>query len=100
MAIMDIVVTPRKAGEVSVSDAVVAAHRVIEASGLKHVLHPMGTCIEGEATRLYQLAAEIHAALAAMGYDRIGIALRIDERRDKVQTMGDKLKTVEDKLQQ
>lgn len=74
------------------------AHRVIEASGLKHVLHPMGTCIEGPADRLYALAAEIHAALAAMGYERIGVHLKVDERRDKEQSMGDKLKSVHDKL--
>jgi len=95
---MDIQVSPRKAGTVSVSDAVVAAHRVIEASGLNHVLHPMGTCIEGEAAALYKLAADIHQALAELGYDRIGMAIKVDDRRDKVQTMGDKLRTVEGKL--
>ena len=95
---MDIQVSPRRKGTVSVSDAVAEAHRVIEQSGLDHVLHPMGTCIEGPPQRLYALAAEIHSALAAMGFERIGIQLKIDERLDKEQTMGDKLRRVNELL--
>jgi uncharacterized protein (TIGR00106 family) len=98
MAIMDIQVAPRRRDSISVSDAVAEAHRVIEKSGLKHVLHPMGTCIEGPPARLYALAAEIHAALAAMGFERIGIHLKVDERLDKEQTMGDKLRRVNELL--
>ena len=76
MAVMDIQVSPRREGTISVSDAVVAAHRVIEESGLNHVLHPMGTCIEGEYAQLYALAARIHKALAELGYPRIGISIK------------------------
>ena len=94
MAVMDLQVTPRRAGTVSVSDAVVAAHREIEASGLKHVLHPMGTCIEGSADELYALAARIHQALALMGFERIGMNLKLDDRRDRPQTMEDKLRRI------
>lgn len=95
---MDIAVSPRAAGSVSVSDAVVVAQRVIEATGLTHLLHPMGTCIEGEPAELYQLAADIHSALAGAGYQRILVTIKLDERRDKVQHMSDKLKSVADKL--
>lgn len=98
MAIMDIQVSPRREGTISVSDAVVAAHRVIEQSGLKHVLHPMGTCIEGDALELYELAGRIHQALIELGYPRIGIALKVDDRRDKPQSMSDKIRVVESKL--
>lgn len=94
MAVMDLQVSPRRVGTVSVSDAVAEAHRVIEASGLKYVLHPMGTCIEGAADDLYALAARIHQALAAMGFERIGINLKLDDRRDRLQTMDDKLRRI------
>jgi uncharacterized protein (TIGR00106 family) len=94
MAVMDIQVSPRRVGSVSVSAAVVEAGRVIKASGLKHVLHPMGTCIEGPAEELYALAGRIHAAIAALGYDRIGMTIKIDDRRDKQQSMQDKLDRV------
>ena len=96
---MDIQVSPRRIGTISVSDAVVAAHRVIEASGLDYVLHPMGTCVEGEPRQLYDVAALIHAALAELDYARIGVTLKIDDRRDKVQHMADKIKVVERKMQ-
>ena len=98
MAVMDIQVSPRRIGTVSVSAAVAEAHRVIERTGLRHVLHPMGTCIEGEVQQLYALAAAIHQALADMGYERIGVALKIDERRDKQQSMQDKLDRVTEQI--
>jgi len=98
MAVMDIQVSPRREGSISVSDAVVTAHRVIEDSGLNHVLHPMGTCIEGEYAELYAVASRIHAALVEMGYPRIGIAIKIDDRRDGKHGMLGKIKVVVDKL--
>ena len=98
MAIMDIQISPRKPGTISVSVAVAEAHRVIQQSGLVHLLTPMGTCIEGEPAQLYELAAEIHAMLIEMDYPRIGVYIKIDDRRDKPQRMDDKLKSVEDKL--
>jgi uncharacterized protein (TIGR00106 family) len=98
MAIMDIQVSPRRVDSISVSDAVVAAHRVIEDTGLNYVLHPMGTCIEGEPAALYSVAARIHQALIELGYPRIGISLKIDDRRDKHQSMADKIKIVQQKM--
>jgi len=98
MAIMDIQVSPRREGSVSVSDAVVAAQRLIAASGLKYVLHPMGTCVEGEPEQLYALAASIHRALIEMGYPRIGMLLKLDDRRDKPQSMQSKIQVVEQKM--
>jgi uncharacterized protein (TIGR00106 family) len=98
MAIMDIQVSPREVGTISVSKAVVAAHQVIQASGLKHVLTPMGTCIEGDYRALYQLASDIHAKLVDLGYPRIGVSIKLDDRRDKPQSMLDKIKRVEEQL--
>jgi len=100
MAIMDIQVSPRRPDSISVSDAVVAAHRVIDAAGLDYVLHPMGTCVEGEPAELYAVAARIHQALIEMGYPRIGILLKIDDRRDRRQSMSDKIEIVQRKMRQ
>lgn len=91
MAVMDLQISARRKGTVSVSEGVVRAQHIIEASGLKHMLHPMGTCIEGSPRQLYYLAAEIHEALGQMGFERIGIAIKLDDRRDKPQSMADKL---------
>jgi uncharacterized protein (TIGR00106 family) len=94
MAIMDIQVSPRRTGTISVSAAVVSVHKLIQQRGFVHQLHPMGTCIEGEASALYGLAAEIHQLLADQGYERIGIVIKVDDRRDKPQTMQQKLDRV------
>lgn len=98
MAIMDIQVSPRIAETISVSEAVAHAHKVIKASGLKHVLTPMGTCIEGDFRELYQVASDIHAKMVELGYPRIGVSIKIDDRRDKQQSMLDKVKRVEEQL--
>jgi uncharacterized protein (TIGR00106 family) len=98
MAIMDIQVSPRSKGSVSVSDAVVLAHRRIQETGLPHMLHPMGTCVEGEARQLYQLAADIHQALVEAGYERVGMVLKVDDRRDKPAHMEHKVGIVQSKL--
>jgi uncharacterized protein (TIGR00106 family) len=98
MAIMDIQVSPRRPDSISVSDAVVAAHRVIDAAGLEYVLHPMGTCVEGEPAELYAVAARIHQALIELRYPRIGISLKIDDRRDRHQSMSDKIEIVQRKM--
>ena len=98
MAILDLQVSPRKAGEISVSYAVVAVHKLIESEGLPHVLHPMGTCIEGTPEQLYDLLLKIHSMLIEMKFDRIGMSIRIDHRLDKQQSMGDKVQRVKDQL--
>ncbi len=98
MAILDLQVAPRKAGEVSVSYAVVAVHKLIEREGFQHVLHPMGTCIEGEPEQLYSLLLKIHNLLIDMKFDRIGMSIRVDHRLDKKQTMLDKIQRVEEQL--
>ena len=98
MAIMDIQVSPRIPGTVSVGDAVAEAQRVIKASGLTHVLTPMGTCIEGDPEKLYEVAAKIHAAMVKLGYERIGVYIKIDDRRDKPHSMASKLASVQAKL--
>jgi uncharacterized protein (TIGR00106 family) len=98
MAVMDIQVSARRSGTVSVSEGVAAAHRVIAAAGLKSVLHPMGTCVEGDPARLYRLAAEIHEALIGMRFERIAINIKVDHRLDREQSMEEKLRRVDDLL--
>jgi uncharacterized protein (TIGR00106 family) len=99
MAIMDIQASPRSAGTVSVSGAVVIAQQFIHDSSLKRMRHPMGTCVEGESRRLYILAADIHNALVVAGYDRVGMVLKVDDRRDNASTMDSKLNSVLSKLE-
>lgn len=82
----------------SVSESVVAAHEVIKSAGLKYLLHPMGTCIEGTAEDLYALAAAIHRKLVQQGYQRIAVVIKIDDRRDREADMDTKLRSVQDKL--
>ena len=67
---------------------------IIEASGLPATMHPNGTNIEGELSEICRLAERCEAKLAEMGVQRTFFTLIFSTRRDKVQTMADKIAAV------
>jgi uncharacterized protein (TIGR00106 family) len=54
----------------------------------------MGTSIEGELSDIFELILQIHKAQVRMGAKRLLTTVKIDDRRDKKQTMEDKIKAV------
>jgi uncharacterized protein (TIGR00106 family) len=58
-------------------------------------LHAMGTSLEGETADVLALVGELHAVPFAMGVPRVYTVLKLDERRDKAQTLEDKVASVE-----
>ncbi len=58
----------------------------------------MGTCIQGDWDRIFSTIKEIHETLARMGCTRLLTTIKIDDRRDKEQTMKMKVARVTDKL--
>ena len=57
-------------------------------------MHPNGTNIEGELVDICKLAEQCEAALAEMGVQRTFFTLIFSTRRDKVQTLEDKMASV------
>ncbi len=96
MAIMDITVIPT--GKTSVSDIVAEILKVIRESGLKHELTAMGTIVEGEIDELLRLAGRAHSVPFDMGVQRVVTIIKIDDRKDKPNTIERKVKAVMDKL--
>jgi len=94
MAIVEVSVVPIGTGSTSVSEYVRAACAVIRQSGLKHELNPMGTCIEGDLDAIFALIRRVHETLAGMGCCRLVTTVKIDDRRDKAQTMQAKVERV------
>lgn len=94
MAIVDISVVPIGTKTPSVSEYVKKSIKIIKKSGLKYHLSPMGTSIEGNLSDIFELILQIHKAQARMGVKRILTTIKIDDRRDKKQTMEDKVKAV------
>lgn len=89
----DLCIVPMGVGP-SVSPYVREIRAIIEASGLSATMHPNGTNIDGELSEICALAERCEAKLAQMGVARTFFTLIFSTRRDKVQTMADKLAAV------
>ncbi len=96
-AILDLCIVPIGAG-VSLSPYVAACEKVLKEAGLKTVLHANGTNIEGEWDEVFAAIKHCHERIHEMGAPRISSTLRFGTRTDRVQTMEDKVRSVEQKL--
>lgn len=101
MAIVDVTIIPIGTEGPSVSDYVVNVQRVLESYGdqITFQLTPMSTLIEGELPVLFKVLEAIHEVPFEHGIKRVATNIRIDDRRDKKQTMASKLESVQSKLQ-
>ena len=96
--IVDLCVIPIGVG-VSLSRYVAACERVLTEAGLKTQLHANGTNIEGEWEDVFAAIKRCHERVHEMGAPRISSTLRFGTRTDREQTMEDKIKSVQEKLQ-
>jgi uncharacterized protein (TIGR00106 family) len=94
---IDLSVVPIGVG-VSLSAYVAACERVLQESGLSHTLHAFGTNIEGEWDAVFAAVKRCHEVVHAMGAPRVHSSLRVGTRIDRVQSLGDKVRSVEQKL--
>ncbi|MFD1635876.1 MTH1187 family thiamine-binding protein [Evansella tamaricis] len=100
MAIADITVIPIGSEKTSVSPVVAEIHKLLQTTDKKiqFELTPMSTIIEGEVPVLYDILQEIHEVPFQLGYKRVAINVRIDDRRDKESTMEGKRNAVRSRL--
>ena len=96
--IMDLCLVPLGVG-VSVSTYVAECHRVLQAAGLKTQLHAYGTNIEGDWDVVMAAVKQCHERVHAMGAPRITTTIKLGTRIDRDQTMADKVRSVEEKLE-
>jgi len=98
MAIMQIVVMPRVTEGTSVSAYVAEIHKYLKTQKLPHQLHDMGTLVQGKAGELWALARKLHELPFKKGTKRVYTIINIDDRRDKIVSLGDKVKSVRKKM--
>jgi uncharacterized protein (TIGR00106 family) len=96
--IVDLCVVPLGVG-LSVSKEVAACERVLAEAGLKTRLHAYGTTIEGEWDEVFDAVRRCHEVVHGMGAPRIHTNLRVGTRTDRDQSMEDKVRSVESKLE-
>lgn len=95
MAIAAVSIAPVGEGT-SVSAYVAEALRVVRAQDrVAFRLDPMFTTLEGELREILDLVLAMEEAVFAVGAERVGTVLKIDDRRDRMVAMEDKVEAVE-----
>ena len=98
MAIVAVSIAPVGEG-VSVSPWVARALEVLAAQDrVRYQLGPMFTTLEGDLDEILALIRKMHEAMFAAGAQRVSTVIKIDDRRDRPQTMEEKVASVERRL--
>lgn len=100
--IADFSIIPVGHSESSVGRYVAAAVNVFKnVKGLYFEVTPMGTVLGAkDLDTIFEAVRQAHEAVMAKGIKRVESTLRIDDRRDKQRTMGDKVKAVKEYMKQ
>lgn len=96
--IVDFCLVPIGVG-VSASKYIVECEKILTEAGLKTQLHAYGTNIEGEWDEVFAAIKRCHEHVHKMGVPRITTTIKLGTRTDRVQTMEDKIRSVQEKLQ-
>jgi uncharacterized protein (TIGR00106 family) len=95
--LVDLCIVPIGVG-VSLSPYIAACEKVLTEAGLKIALHSYGTDIEGEWDSVFAAVKRCHEVVHGMGAPRITTTIKMGTRTDRNQTMEDKIRSVEEKL--
>ena len=98
MVIASLTVTPVGTETPSLSRYVAECVRVLNESGVKHTLTPMGSVLEGPLEEILQIVAKVHEIPFSQGVQRVSTRLTIDDRRDKKASAQGKMDAVEKRL--
>jgi uncharacterized protein (TIGR00106 family) len=96
--IVDFCLIPIGVG-VSVSKYIAECEEILSEAGLKTQLHAYGTNVEGEWEDVFRAIKRCHERVHEMGVPRISSTIWLGTRTDRIQTMEDKIKSVQEKLQ-
>lgn len=97
-AILNFTLVPIGTG-LSLSKYVAACERVLEEAGIAHELHANGTNVEGDWEEVFAAIKRCHEEVHGMGVKRIFTSIQVGTRLDRQQSMPDKLKSVQEKLE-
>lgn len=100
MAIVQVTVVPLGTGTPSVGEYVAAVQQTLEQApeNIRFQLTPMSTIIEGDLDDLLAVVRRLHETPFQRGAMRVSTSITIDDRRDKVGTMQQKMDSVAEKM--
>lgn len=100
MAIAEISIIPLGTKTASVSKYVARAIKVLQVEeGIKYEISAMGTILEGDLDKILSVAKKMHEETFGDGVSRVITTIKIDERRDKAQSISDKVKSLRKELE-
>ena len=91
MPVAEICMFPLGTDGTSVGEYLEPVIKEIEKSGLKYMVCPMGTVVEGNLDEILGLVKKCHEVIFRAGAKRVVISLKIDDRIDKALTIESKL---------
>jgi uncharacterized protein (TIGR00106 family) len=95
LATADLTVIALGRAEASASAYIAEIQRRLAAQDrVRYEMHAMGTALEGPTADILAVAGELHAVPFEMGIPRVYSILKLDERRDREQTLADKVDSV------
>jgi uncharacterized protein (TIGR00106 family) len=96
MATADLTVIALGRPDVSASRYIAEIQRRLAAQDdVRYAMHAMGTSLEGTTADILRIVGELHAVPFELGIPRVYSVLKLDERRDKQQTLEDKVASVQ-----
>ena len=96
MATADLTVIALGRADASASRYIAEIQRRLAAQDkVRYAMHAMGTELEGSTADILAVAAELHAVPFELGLPRVYTVLKLDERRDREQTLEDKVESVQ-----
>lgn len=98
MAFMEVTIIPMGTQTTSCSPYIARVLDIAEADPrVSCQLSTMGTTLEGDLADLYRCLQNMQEALFEDGIQRVYTVCKIDDRRDKYQTMTQRIQSVEEK---
>jgi uncharacterized protein (TIGR00106 family) len=96
MATADLTVISLGRPEASASSYIAEIQRRLAAQDrVGYRMHAMGTSWEGSTEDILRVVGELHAVPFELGVPRVYTMLKLDERRDREQSLDDKVASVE-----
>jgi len=100
VATADLTVIALGRAEASASEYIAEIQRRLAAQDrVRYEMHAMGTSLEGATADILAVFGELHAVPFEMGIPRVYSILKLDERRDREQTLADKVESVRRRLE-
>jgi uncharacterized protein (TIGR00106 family) len=100
LATADLTVIALGRAEASASAYIAEIQRRLAAQDrVRYEMHAMGTSLEGSTADILAVFGELHAVPFEMGIPRVYSILKLDERRDREQTLADKVDSVRRRLE-